>query len=72
MTAVSSLTETAAGNIRAELGRRQWSQTTLADKLGWTRSTLSTMLAGRQHITLAKLEQIADVLEVEPSKLLND
>lgn len=72
MTTVNTLNATVAGNIRAEMGRQQLSQTELAERLDWTRSSLSELLAERTHITLSKLEQIADVLEVDPAKLLND
>lgn len=44
----------------------------MATALEWPRTVLSELLNERTQITLAKLEQIAGVLNVEPSKLLND
>lgn len=62
----------AAANIRAEMARRRINQETLAAGAGLSRPALSELLSEKTQITLAKLEAIAGVLEVEPSKLLND
>ena len=72
MTKVETLNRTAAGNMRAELARRGMLQSELADKLKLTRPTVTAILNGTTSITLDRLQQIADVLEVEPAKLLND
>lgn len=61
-----------AANIRAELARRRITQEEFAEQLGMGRTSVTAMLSGQTAITLPKLERIAAVLEVEPSKLLND
>lgn len=71
MTTIDSLNERAVSNIRAEMGRRRLTQVELADRLKWGRTALTELLNGNVQMTLIKLEQIADVLQVEPSKLLN-
>lgn len=62
----------AAANIRAELARRRITQEEFAERIGMGRTAVTAMLAGQTAITLPKLERIADALDVEPSKLLND
>lgn len=59
----------AAANIRAELARRELTQVELASRLGLSESALSRRL---KKLTLWDLDNIALVLQVEPSKLLND
>jgi len=61
-----------AANIRAELARRRITQEEFAERIGMGRTSVTAMLLGQTAITLPKLERIAAVLEVEPSKLLND
>lgn len=61
-----------AANIRAEIAKRRLRQDDVATALDWPRSVLSELLNERTQITLTKLEKIAAVLDVEPSKLLND
>lgn len=67
-----SLNSRTAANIRAELARRRITQEEFADRLGMGRTSVTAMLLGQTAITLPKLERIAAVLDVEPSKLLND
>jgi len=67
-----TLNSRTAANIRAELARRRITQEEFAERIGMGRTSVTAMLAGQTAITLPKLERIADVLEVEPSKLLND
>lgn len=67
-----TLNSRTAANIRAELARRRITQEEFAERIGMGRTSVTAMLLGQTAITLPKLERIADVLEVEPSKLLND
>jgi transcriptional regulator with XRE-family HTH domain len=67
-----TLNSRAAANIRAELARRRITQEEFAERIGMGRTSVTAMLAGQTAITLEKLERIAAVFEVEPSKLLND
>jgi transcriptional regulator with XRE-family HTH domain len=67
-----TLNSRTAANIRAELARRRITQEEFAELLGMGRTSVTAMLLGQTAITLPKLERIAEVLELEPSKLLND
>lgn len=62
-----TLNSRVAANIRAELARRDVPKAEFAEALQWPRSVLGDMLAGRTKITLDKLEQIADLLELAPT-----
>lgn len=64
------LNEAVAGEIRAELARRQWSQVELASKLGEDQMWLSRRLRATKPLTLTEFEAIARVLEIAPSELL--
>lgn len=67
-----TLNSRTAANIRAELARRRITQEEFAERLGMGRTSVTAMLLGQTAITLPKLERIAELLELEPSKLLND
>jgi transcriptional regulator with XRE-family HTH domain len=67
-----TLNSRTAANIRAELARRRITQEEFAERLGMGRTSVTAMLLGQTAITLPKLERIAELLEMEPSKLLND
>ena len=62
----------AAANLRGEIVRRGLTQEQFADRAGLSRNTLGNLLAGRTTIDLDRLERFAEILDVEPSKLLND
>jgi len=62
----------AAANIRGELARRRITHEMFAQQIPMSRPALTQMLGGRSGITLDKLERIASLLDVEPSKLLSD
>lgn len=72
MTTIDTLNARAAANIRGEIAKRKITHQELADLLKWPRSSITELVNENTQITLSKLEQIADVLKVEPSKLLND
>ena len=61
-----------AANLRAELARRGLTQEAFADQAGVHRTTMTRMLSGSTSIDLDRLDQLARLLDVEPSKLLND
>lgn len=67
-----TLSDQVASNLRAELSRRRISQETFAEMAGISRSSLNQRLNGRTVLDLAELEQFADLLGIEPAKLLND
>lgn len=61
-----------AANIRAEVARRKLRQEDVAEGLRMTRASVSALLNGQTALTLGKVQQVAEFLGVEPSKLLND
>jgi transcriptional regulator with XRE-family HTH domain len=61
-----------AANLRGELARRQIKQEDFANKVGMSRPALTAILNDNVNITLARLEVLANALDMEPSKLLND
>lgn len=67
-----TLNEFVAANIRAEVGRRRMSQQDFADLIRVTRPTAAAILNGTTELTLKRVESIADALNVEPAKLLNE
>lgn len=66
----SGLNEAVAGEIRAELARRQWSQVELATKLGVDQMWLSRRLRATKALTLTEFEAIAQVLDLSPAELI--
>lgn len=50
---------------------RNWTQEDLAEKLGWAVNTYAKIERGESDVKLDKLKQIADVIGVELSELLN-
>ena len=62
----------AAANIRAQLGARRMTHAQLGEQAGLSRQTITAICRESQKITLTHLELIAEALEVEPAKLLND
>ena len=61
-----------ARNIRATAKRRGMPLSALADRAAVSRTQLFDFLAGRKSTTLEWLAALAEVLEVEPWKLLVD
>ena len=61
-----------ARNIRATAKRRKIPLTVLADRAAVSRAQLFDFLAGRKSTTLEWLAALAEVLDVEPWKLLVD
>jgi transcriptional regulator with XRE-family HTH domain len=39
-----------AANVRGERARRRWTQGVLAERLGWSRATVSDLEAGRRKV----------------------
>lgn len=50
---------------------RNWTQEDLAEKLGWAVNTYAKIERGESDVKLEKLKQIADVIGVELSELLD-
>ena len=59
-------------NIRSVRISAGLSQADVADRIGFTRASVSNLEAGRQKIALHLFVQIALALDVEPAKLLPD
>jgi transcriptional regulator with XRE-family HTH domain len=65
------LTQRVASEIRAELGRRQLSQSDLGLILGVHRTQISKRLQGRElSFTTAELDRIAEALDIPVDRLL--
>jgi transcriptional regulator with XRE-family HTH domain len=58
------------GNIRSIRVSAGLSQASLAERIGFTRASVSNLEAGRQRIALHLFVQIAQALDVEASRLL--
>lgn len=56
--------------VRSARQGARLSQSMLARRIGFTRSSVANLEAGRQHITLHLFVLIAQALDVEPVKLL--
>jgi transcriptional regulator with XRE-family HTH domain len=59
-----------AENVRALRARRQWRQEDLADRLDWTRPTVTTLEQGRRRVTAADLINLCHALDVPLHELL--
>jgi transcriptional regulator with XRE-family HTH domain len=70
-TECNTLTQRVASEIRAELGRRQLSQSDLGQILGIHRTQISKRLQGRElSFTTAELDLIAGALGIPVDRLL--
>jgi len=59
-----------AGEIRAELGRRQLSMTWLADKVGAERTSFTKKLGGQRALSVDDVWHCANALEIPVADLL--
>lgn len=66
-----AVTSTVAA-LRAEIGRRGWSQVDLARRLGVSQSWVSRRMTGGVAFTVGELEQAAIALDVPLAALLPD
>jgi transcriptional regulator with XRE-family HTH domain len=66
---MASLGDVIANNVRAERARRRWSQVELADQLGWSRSTVSDLEAGRRRVTADDLAPLCRAFGIALVKL---
>lgn len=66
----SSLPQTAATEVRAEMGRQRMSQAALAELLGRSQTYVWRRLIGEVPFDLAELELIANKLGVPASQFL--
>lgn len=58
-----------AGNIRAEVSRREINQTDLAQHLGISQAQMSSRLRGRVEFKPSEMENIANFMGVEIEEL---
>lgn len=65
-----SLRETAAANVRAELGRSRITQAQAARQINMSTAALSKRLNGYLPFDVDQLAAIADLLRIEPAELL--
>ncbi len=67
---VSRLDDVVARNVRAERGRRRWTQAELADRLGWGRSTVGAVETGARRLSISDLPDLCRVFDVPLARLL--
>ena len=58
------------GNIRAERMRRRWRQRDLAERVGWSRSTVSRIERERRRISQEELAALGVVFGIGPARLV--
>lgn len=59
-----------AGNVRAARARLKLRQEDLADEIGWSRPTVSSVEAGSRRITLADAVALCGALKLDLRQLL--
>lgn len=65
-----NLSERTAGEIRAEMGRRQMSGRKLAQKMGRSPNWVSLKTSGASDLNLEDVEKICAALEIDPVDLI--
>ncbi|HEX2859227.1 MAG TPA: helix-turn-helix transcriptional regulator [Alphaproteobacteria bacterium] len=59
------------GNLIQELRKKiGYSQTQLGERIGLSRTSVTNIEGGRQHVALHQIYQLAEALEVTPDSLL--
>jgi transcriptional regulator with XRE-family HTH domain len=66
---VPSLGDVIASNVRAERARRRWQQADLATRLGWARSTVSDLEAGKRRVQADDLAPLCRAFGISFNKL---
>lgn len=61
---VASLHDIVANNIRAERARRRWTQSGLAERLGWPRTSIYDVESGKRRLSLDDLAALCEAFEV--------
>lgn len=59
------VTETTASNVRAELARKDMTQSQAALKLGISKQAMSSKLNNKTAFTLLELGQLAQILDID-------
>ena len=67
-----TLAEFVAGQLRAEMARRQMSKAELARKLEVDETWVGRRMLGKAHITVGDLERIANAMELPVSFFVRD
>ena len=63
------LSRAASAEIRAELGRLQWTQTDLAEKVGKSKNYINTRMRDEAPLNINDIEEIGRVLGRSPGDL---
>ena len=66
----SKLSAVVAGNVRAERGRREWTQADLGKRLGWAPSIVGHLEQGRRDVTVDDLTDLCRAFGVPAASLL--
>jgi len=67
-----SLGDYVAANVRAERGRRRWTQDQLAERLGWSRPVVTAVESGRRQLLVSDLPALCRVFDIPLSRLFMD
>lgn len=67
---VPSLSDAIAANVRAERARHRWTQTELAQRLGWATSTLGDLESGKRRVSADDLPTLCEVFEIDLIELV--
>jgi transcriptional regulator with XRE-family HTH domain len=68
---MARLGDVIAGNVRAERARRGWQQADLASKLGWSRSSVGDLEAGKRRVTANDLTPLCRAFGINFAKLVD-
>jgi transcriptional regulator with XRE-family HTH domain len=63
---------TLAHAVRAERARQTWSQTALADRLGWSQTKVAAVEAGTRRLYVHEMPEVCRALGVSLARLLQD
>lgn len=67
---MASLGDHIAANVRGERARRKWTQADLAERLGWSRSTVGDVESGRRKVIADDLPALCRAFGMPLSELV--
>jgi transcriptional regulator with XRE-family HTH domain len=69
MDGMPTLGDRIAANVRGERARRRWTQGDLAERLGWSRSTVGDFESGRRKVTADDLPLLCEAFGFDLAEL---
>lgn len=67
---MATLGDVIAANVRAERGRLKLDQAALAERLGWSKSTVSNLESGRRTVAADDIVPLCRALQVTFAQLI--